>query len=649
MKLGWKAESRCDDCCSANETKACAHEGAEHDHEHGHGTDGIKKEIITLAAGAILFVAGLLLKKETDVWGFVVLLVSYAVLGAEIIFRAFKGLLSGRFMDENMLMSVATFGALALGDTAEAVGVMLFYRVGELLQDLAVDRSRHSIKQAINMRPEKARVLRDGEHTVEPAEVEVGELILVKPGERIPLDGVLVNGESYADYSAVTGESVPVLIKAGSEVLSGGINKSGVLTIRVTKLFENSTVSRIMEAVEDAVANKPKLQGFISRFSKAYTPIVIALAALVAFLPPLFGLGELTVWIHRALLFLVISCPCALVLSVPLTFFAGLANASSRGALFKGANIMETLALARAFALDKTGTLTKGVFRVTKIECADGFTEQEVVAYAAALERMSTHPVGRAVAEADTALYEAESVTELAGHGMSGTVNGRKVLAGNARLMEQNGVNLPDLTYQGTTVYVTIDGALAGVLVISDELKQEAVEAVMKLKEKAGYIAILTGDNEAAARAVADIVGADDVYFSLLPEQKLSVMRSIREEHGTTVFVGDGINDAPVLAGADAGCTIGLLSTDAAVEAADLVLMRDDLTLLPDTVDLCRKTMRTAKFNVALALVIKVAVMSLGVLGYAKMWMAVFADVGAALLCVLVTLSLMPTRKKQEN
>lgn len=640
----------CDACCEID-SKPRAHDATEHEQErehdeHKHGTSGIKKEIVVLAVGAVLFIAGMVLK-ETGTLGFVVMLLAYAVLGAEIVIHAFRGLLSGNFIDENMLMSVATIGALALGDTAEAAGVMLFYRVGEFLQDLAVDRSRHSIKEAINMRPEKARVLRETEQEVDPSTVVIGERILVKPGERIPIDGIVESGESYADYSAITGESIPVVIKPGSEAVSGGINNSGALTIRVTKLFSQSTVSRIMEAVEDAVKNKPKLQGFISRFSRVYTPIVIGLAALVAFLPPILGLGDFREWVHKALLFLVISCPCALVLSVPLTFFAGLANASSRGILFKGANILEIFAHAKAFALDKTGTLTKGVFRVTKIETTGDWSEQEVLAYAAALERMSTHPVGRALVAADTAQLAAQQVTELAGYGVSGIVEGKNVLAGNLKLMQRNGVSVPQTTEHGTLVYVAVDGSYAGAVVISDELRPQAAEAVRKLREKTGYVAILTGDNEASARETAKIVGADGLYFSLLPEEKLSVMRGIRKERGVTVFVGDGINDAPVLAGADAGCTIGLSSTDAAVEAADLVLMRDDLMLLPQTIDLARRTMLTAKINVTLALVIKVAVMVLGLLGYAQMWMAVFADVGAALLCVLVALNLMPVRKKK--
>ncbi|MEN6470098.1 MAG: heavy metal translocating P-type ATPase [Clostridiaceae bacterium] len=633
-----------DACCSANDCcKACAIANGEHDHACEHGGSELKKELAALAGGAVLFAIGLFL--EGTAAGFVLLLLAYALLGVQVVFRAVKGLFSGNFLDENMLMSVATFGALALGDTAEAAGVMLFYRVGELLQELAVDRSRRSIQAAIDMRPEKARVLRDGETEVEPELVEAGERILVKPGERIPLDGIVESGESYADHSAITGESAPVFLEVGSTAVSGGINKSGALTIRVTERYERSTVSRIMEAVEDAEKNKPKLQGFITRFSHVYTPAVIVLAALVAFLPPVLGMGELSVWVHKALLFLVISCPCALVLSVPLTFFAGLANASARGVLFKGANILETIARAKAFAFDKTGTLTKGVFRVTKIEPANGWSEKDILAYAAALERMSTHPVGRALAEADGAGYAAEGAEELVGRGMRGTVNGKAVLAGNAKLMELNGVAVTGA--RGTVVYVAIDGAYTGAVTVGDELKPGAAQAVKALKDRAGYVAMLTGDNEAAAHETANAAGVDEVYFSLLPEDKLTVMRRIREKRGTTVFVGDGINDAPVLAGADAGCTIGLTSTDAAVEAADLVLMRDDLSLLPQTVELSRRTLFTAKLNVALALFIKAAVMVLGLLGYAKMWMAVFADVGAALLCVLVALTLMPVRKKR--
>ncbi|HWR18501.1 MAG TPA: heavy metal translocating P-type ATPase [Clostridia bacterium] len=639
-----KYHKNTEDCCSKDGCKVCVIASGEHIYAHENGDD--KKELFVIGGGVVLLAAGLLIKGY-ETLRFVLLLLAYALLGAKIIYQAIKSLFAGNFMDENMLMSIATFGALALGDTAEAVSVMLFYRVGEYLQELAVDRSRRSIKRAINMRSDKALVLRDFELEVDPSEVEIGEHILVKPGERIPLDGIVESGESYLDYSAITGESVPVFIEAGSEVMSGGINKSGALTIKVTKDYEKSTVSRIMDAVEDAVKNKPRLQSFITRFSRIYTPIVIALAVLVAIVPPLFGLGAFRDWIYKALLFLVISCPCALVLSVPLTFFAGLANASSKGVLFKGANIIEIVANAKAFAFDKTGTLTKGVFRVTKVVPAHGQNENDVLAYAAALERMSTHPVGRALVEADERQYSAELVTELAGYGISGKVNNKAVLAGNAKLMELNKITIPEHTEAGTVVYVAIDGTYFGAVIISDELKENAAQAVRLLKEKTGYVAMLTGDNKTAARETAIAVGTDHVYDSLLPEDKLFVMRSIREQQGTTIFVGDGINDAPVLAGADAGCTIGLKSTDAAVEAADLVLMRDDLSLLPYTVDLSRRTMRVARINVILALAIKVAVMVLGLLGYAEMWMAIFADVGTALLCVLIALTLMPRRKQK--
>ena len=639
-----KNHKNTEDCCSKDGCKACVIASGEHIDEHENSDD--KKELFVIGGGVVLLAAGLLIKSY-ETLRFVLLMLVYALLGAKIVYQAIKSLFAGNFMDENMLMSIATFGALALGDTAEAVSVMLFYRVGEYLQELAVDRSRRSIKKAINMRSDKARVLRDLEFEVDPSEVEIGEHILVKPVERIPLDGVVESGESYLDYSAITGESVPVFIEAGSEAMSGGINKSGALTIKVTKDYEKSTVSRIMDAVEDAVKNKPRLQSFITRFSRIYTPIVIALAVLVAIVPPLFGLGAFRDWIYKALLFLVISCPCALVLSVPLTFFAGLANASSKGVLFKGANIIEIVANAKAFAFDKTGTLTKGVFRVTKVVPAHGQNENDVLAYAAALERMSTHPVGRALVEVDERQYSAELVTELAGYGISGKVNNKAVLAGNAKLMELNKINIPEHTEAGTVVYVAIDGIYLGAVIISDELKEDAAQAVRLLKEKTGYVAMLTGDNKTAARETAIAVGTDYVYDSLLPEDKLFVMRSIREQHGTTIFVGDGINDAPVLAGADAGCTIGLKSTDVAVEAADLVLMRDDLSLLPYTVDLSRRTMRVARINVILALAIKVAVMVLGLLGYAEMWMAIFADVGAALLCVLIALTLMPRRKQK--
>ncbi len=634
----------CDECNEGLKLEHEHHDEDEREHSHEHDGLNLKREIIMLASSAVLLAAGLLTEGILSV---TLLYAAYAAVGIPILIGAVEGLFKGRFADENVLMSVATIGALALGEQAEAVMVMLLYRLGELLQGLAVRRSRASINAALNIRPDMARVLRGGtESVVRADDVAVGETVVVKPGERIPVDGRVIAGESYADCSAITGEAVPVRIAPGDAVLSGSINTSGAVSVIAEKTAGESTASRILRAVEEASGSKPRIQNFITRFARVYTPVVMALTVLIAVLPPLFGAGSFSEWIHRGLLLLVISCPCALVLSVPLTFFAGLARESSSGVLLKGANVMEALVRSKVVAFDKTGTITKGAFEVTSAQPADGFVEQELIDYAAALERMSAHPVAQAIVRASKNGLAAASMTERAGFGVSGLVESKRVLVGNARLLEAEGVAHPAQSEAKSLTFVAVEGKYAGVIFIDDEIKPQSAAAIRRIRESGRHVALLTGDSRAAAESVARQVGIEDVHASLLPEDKLDVLKSLRAQKGPVIFVGDGINDAPVLAGADVGCAIGLGGTDAAVEAADMVLMREDLGVLPEGIRVARRTLDIAKANIIFALAVKGIVMVLGVFNIAQMWMAVFADVGTTLLCVLNALRLLIVHKK---
>ncbi len=660
------------DCCHEHEHKhehehdcCCEHEHKhEHNHEHGHGcsccdhgcgcghdhahdTDDIKKEIILIAISAALMIAGLCM--ADGVIKTIVLLASYITVGAEILINAFRGLLHGRIADENVLMSVATIGAIALGEYGEGVMVMLLYRVGELLQGIAVGRSQRSIKQVLDLRPDTVRLERNGEYTVLRAEeAKAGDKYEILPGERIPLDGTVIEGESFVDLSAISGESVPVHVSVGSELVSGGINKSGRIVAVAVREAGESTASRMIRAVEEAAESKPRMERFITRFARVYTPAVMVLTLLVAVIPPIVGLGEWREWIHRGLLLLVISCPCALVLSVPLTFFAGLARQSSNGIMLKAANIMETLCRVKAVALDKTGTITKGCFTVTATECEGELEGDDLIEIAAALEAKSTHPIAHAITSVAKGKYGAEEMQELAGFGVKGKVNGQTVLAGNMKLMRSEGVECGEHTERGTTVHIAIDGSYAGRIVIDDSVKPQSRETIEMLKKQGMNVALLTGDNTQSAMNVADEVGIESVHAALMPNEKLDVLKAMREKHGPVVFVGDGINDSVVLSGADVGCAMGAGGTDAAVEAADMVIMGDELTALPKAIEISMRTMFIARENVVLALGIKLIVMVLGIMGYAQMWMAVFADVGTALICILNAIRLLPQRKEHK-
>lgn len=547
----------------------------------------------------------------------------------------------GQVFDENFLMSIATIGAFGIGEYAEAVGVMLFYRIGELFEEKAVERSRSQIMDVIDMRPEVVNLV--NEHgdvsVIDAEEAEIGDILLVRPGDRIPLDGVITDGETMIDTSPVTGEPVPISGFEGTEVTSGCLNTSGVIKIRVEKVLEESMVTRIMDSVENAAASKPKMDRFITRFSRVYTPFVVFMALATAIIPSIIT-GNWTHWVYTALTFLVISCPCALVLSVPLAFFSGIGAGSKIGILFKGGAALETLKDITSVVMDKTGTITKGNFKVQDVVTFGDVTRNELLSLAASCEESSTHPIAKSIMEAakeeNISYKTAESAKEIAGHGSVIKLDGSEVLAGNKKLMNQYHIagEYKETTSYGTEVFLAKDGVLIGAVVIADTLKDDAKSAIASLKAQKLHTVMLTGDSESAANAIAEETGIDEVYSKLLPDEKLLKLQEQRTKHGAVMFVGDGINDAPVLAGADCGAAMGS-GADAAIEAADVVFMTSSVEAIPQAIAIGKKASRIAWQNVVFALVVKALVMILGLLGFANMWMAVFADTGVAMLCVL--------------
>ena len=565
----------------------------------------------------------------------------YLLLGREVLATAWKNLTKGHVFDENFLMSIATLGAFAIGEFPEAVGVMLFYRVGEYFEHRAVERSRSQIMEAIDMRPEVVH-LEDG-RTIPAEEVRMGDVLLVRPGDRIPLDGRILTGESRIDTAPITGEPVPVSVRAGSSVTSGCINTTGTLTMVVEKSLSESMVTRILDSVENAAASKPKIDRFITRFARVYTPAVVGLATAVAIVPSLIT-GNWGYWVYTALSFLVMSCPCALVLSVPLAFFSGIGVGSRRGILFKGGASIEAMAAVKVVVMDKTGTVTKGEFKVQKI--AGG---ADVLKLCASCEQQSTHPIAisivAAAKERNMELFAPDALEEIPGRGIRAKVDNRTVLCGNQQLLEENHIEFDAVEESyGTQVLVAVDQRYVGYITISDTLKPGAKEAVQRLKAAGLATVMLTGDSADSAKAVAEEVGIDEVHAKLLPQQKLEKLQSIRAQKGAAMFVGDGINDAPVLAGADVGAAMGS-GADAAIEAADVVFMTSDVQAIPEALEIARQTGRTAWQNVIFALVIKFAVMILGLLGFASMWLAVFADSGVAMLCVLNSIRMLYRKK----
>lgn len=599
------------------------------------------REYLELGIGIVLFIAGKIFESSKPVYSTACFLLAYLILGIKIVWTALRNISKGQVFDENFLMSIATIGAFGIGEYAEAVGVMLFYRIGELFEEKAVERSRSQIMDVIDMRPEVVNLV--NEHgdvsVIDAEEAEIGDILLVRPGDRIPLDGVITDGETMIDTSPVTGEPVPISGFEGTEVTSGCLNTSGVIKIRVEKVLEESMVTRIMDSVENAAANKPKMDRFITRFSRVYTPFVVFMALATAIIPSIIT-GNWTHWVYTALTFLVISCPCALVLSVPLAFFSGIGAGSKIGILFKGGAALETLKDITSVVMDKTGTITKGNFKVQDVVTFGDVTRNELLSLAASCEESSTHPIAKSIMEAakeeNISYKTAESAKEIAGHGSVIKLDGSEVLAGNKKLMNQYHIagEYKETTSYGTEVFLAKDGVLIGAVVIADTLKDDAKSAIASLKAQKLHTVMLTGDSESAANAIAEETGIDEVYSKLLPDEKLLKLQEQRTKHGAVMFVGDGINDAPVLAGADCGVAMGS-GADAAIEAADVVFMTSSVEAIPQAIAIGKKASRIAWQNVVFALVVKALVMILGLLGFANMWMAVFADTGVAMLCVL--------------
>ena len=611
-------------------------------------TEKQKKMLGRIIAAFVLFVA-LLIAEHTGmlenvyVWiQFVIYLVPYLIIGYDIVYKAVRNISHGQVFDENFLMMVATVGAFGVQEFSEAVAVMLFYQVGELFQSYAVGKSRQSISAMMDICPEYANIEQNGVLTqVDPDDVEVGDIIVIKPGERIPLDGVVIEGESLVDTAALTGESVPRSAKAGDEIISGCVNGSGTLKVKVTKEFDDSTVAKILELVENASSKKAKVENFITKFAKYYTPVVTIGAVVLALVPPLVLGGGFAEWIQRACIFLVISCPCALVISVPMGFFGGIGAASKVGVLVKGSNYLEAVAEMTTIVFDKTGTLTKGEFKVAQIQ-PQGMTETELLEIAALGEGYSTHPIANSIREAygkTPDMKRTENANEIAGHGISITVDNKAVLIGNEKLMKKEGIAYTPCQSCGTVVYVACDGKFAGTLVISDTVKDGAKEAISAMKQVGvKKCVMLTGDRKEAAMEVAKELGIDEVHAELLPADKVAqVERLLREKpkKEKLAFVGDGINDAPVLTRADIGIAMGSMGSDAAIEAADVVLMDDDVRKIASIVRISRKTLLIVKQNIVFALGVKAIVLLLGAFGAANMWEAVFADVGVSVIAIL--------------
>ena len=651
-----------DGSCSCGHEHAHTHHdsscGCGHDHSHAHHhrekasrlSAENKKDLVQILIGAALFISGIILNAVSLVIpADVILLIGYLLLGGRIILTAGKNLTRGKVFDENFLMSLATIAAICIGDFKEAVGVMLFYRVGELFEEIAVERSRSQIMDAVDMRPEVVTKVH-GSHThVIPAEdAEIGDILQIRPGDRIPLDGTVVEGESRIDTSPVTGEPVPVTVKAGDSVVSGCINTSGLLKMKVEKALDESMVTKILDSVENAAASKPQIERFIARFARVYTPVVVLLAVLTAIVPSLVT-GDWNHWIYTAITFLVISCPCALVLSVPLAFFSGIGAGSKRGILFKGGISLEAMKNVRAVVMDKTGTITQGNFKLQEAVPANGTDADTLLALCASCEQNSTHPIAQSILAAardkQISLDTPSEVEEIAGHGIRAALPQGEVLCGNRKLMDQFHVpvNAAALNY-GTEVFAALNGTFIGHLVIADTIKPEAADAISAIRSKDIVTAMLTGDAQENADAVAKATGIDEVHARLLPQDKLETLKEIRAAHGAVMFVGDGINDAPVLAGADVGAAMGS-GADAAIEAADVVFMTSQLDAVPKALAIAHTSLRIARQNVVFALLIKALVMVLGLAGFANMWMAVFADTGVAMICVLNSIRILYRKK----
>ncbi|HQO95696.1 MAG TPA: heavy metal translocating P-type ATPase [Sedimentibacter sp.] len=601
----------------------------------------MKKLLWRLIISAIFFVSAIIINDSQ--LKLIMYIISYILAGGDVVKRAIENIKNGQVFDENFLMSAASIGAFFIGEAPEGVGVMLFYQIGEMLQSYAVGQSRRSISSLMDIRPDYANVLRNGEVlTIPPEEVEIGEIIVIKAGERVPLDGIVVEGNSMLDTSALTGESLPREVITGSELLSGCINMNGLLNAKVTKSYSESTVNKILELVENASSRKSKSEKFITRFARVYTPVVVVIAVVLAIIPPLI-IKDATFneWIYRSLAFLVVSCPCALVISVPLSFFGGIGGASRNGILVKGSNYLESLAKTEIIVFDKTGTLTKGVFKVQKIH-SEKIKPEELLKLAAYAESYSNHPISLSLKEAykkDIDIEKISQVEEISGHGVSAAVENIKVLAGNDKLMEKFKIPYNKETSEGTLVHIAADGEYAGYILIADKIKDDAFEAVSDLrKHNIKDIVMLTGDSESVAINTARELGIDRVYAGLLPADKVEKVEELisqKSEKATLMFVGDGINDAPVLARADVGVAMGALGSDAAIEAADVVIMTDEPSKIAKAIEIAKNTIKIAYQNIIFAISVKVIILVLSTLGLASLWAAVFADVGVTFIAVL--------------
>ena len=602
-----------------------------------------KKGILKMIGTIVLFLMATFLPIQNKAVVIGLYVVSYLCVGLEIILKSLHNIRKGEIFDENLLMTIATIGAFAIGKYAEAIAVMLLYQIGEMFQDYATDKSKKSITELMDIRPDYANLKQNGQiQKVNPNVVKVGDIIVVKPGEKIPLDGILVKGDTMLDMSALTGESVPQKVEEQEEVLSGCINMNHLIEVKVTKVFQESTVSKILDLVQNSSHKKSKSENFITKFAKYYTPVVVIVAFLLAVGMPLLTGEAFSKWVYRALVFLVISCPCALVISVPLSFFAGIGASAKKGILVKGGNYLEQLAKAQIMVFDKTGTLTKGVFRVQKMMCAPGVEKEELLRYAAYTENYSTHPIAHSVLEAygkEIDTTHIEKVEELTGKGIQATIEGKELLVGNDKLMQEFQIPIRKVQEIGTILYVAMDGKYAGYLVIADETKVDAVKAMQDLrKQGVEKLVMLTGDKKQVGEAMAKKLQMDQVYSELLPDQKVAKVEALLQQkkaNKTLAFIGDGINDAPVLARADIGIAMGAMGSDAAIEAVDIVLMTDEPSKIAETMKITRKTLRIVKENIVFAISVKILILILGVFGISTMWEAVFADVGVSFLAIL--------------
>ena len=616
-------------------------------------TKKMKKNLTKIIISSVLLFTTLLFKIDIKYFNEVLFVISYIVIGYDIVLKAIRNISRGKVFDENFLMTVATIGAICIGNLAEAVSVMLFYQVGELFQSYAVDKSRKSISDLMDIRPDYANVIRNDKHEkVDPSDVNIEEIILIKPGEKVPLDGIVVEGSSSLNTLALTGEAVPRNVKVDDEVLSGCINNSGILKVKVTKEFGESTVSKILDLVENASSRKSSSENFISKFAKYYTPIVVIIALFLAVLPPLILKDSFNTWIYRALSFLVVSCPCALVVSIPLSFFGGIGASSRIGVLVKGSNYLEALSKTEIIVCDKTGTLTEGEFKVQNIN-AIGISDEELLKYASYAENFSNHPISISIKNEYSKKIDAKKVTEtkeIPGKGVYAKVENKDVLVGNEKLLNQYKIKHEVVNELGTIIYVAIDNEFKGTITISDKIKEDSYKAIKLFRENnVKKIVMLTGDKDSISKEVSNELNLDEYHSELLPQDKVKIVEELmkeKSESGKLLFVGDGINDAPVLALSDIGVSMGGLGSDAAIEASDVVIMTDEPSKIAESINISRKNMRIVKQNIIFAITVKISVLLLSALGIATMWSAVFADVGVSVIAILNAFRILKVRKQ---